>query len=131
MKICDIEDCNFPVFSKGKCKFHFPRKRTLSKKSVMTQDIKQIDKMNDFFLKIWRNKPHYSEISGIYLGTEPKTYFFHHILEKQSNKEAMYDEDNIILLTFDEHQNIHLNPNRYEEINKRREQLIKKYERTN
>ena len=84
-------------------------------------------KMRQFFLDIWKKKRHYSEISNTYLGDEPLSTFFHHILYKESYPELMYEEDNIILLLPDEHANSHTDKFRYEEINKRRELLLTKY----
>jgi len=79
------------------------------------------------FLDIWRKRHHISEISGEYLGDEPLTIFFHHILPKEKYPEANKDEENIILLTFDEHGTVENDIYRYEEINKRREKLTIKY----
>lgn len=79
------------------------------------------------FEKIWKERPHYSELSWEYLGKELSSLFFHHILPKSRYEEAMLDEDNIILLTWDEHSNVENDPTRYDEINKRREKLLKKY----
>lgn len=130
MKICEIEGCNNPVFSKGRCRFHQIRspikKKSFIKKKVKV-NVEKNQQMKDFFLEIWRERPHYSEISGQFLGNEPKTLYFHHLLEKQKVKEAMYDKENIILLTGDEHQTVHLDMYKYEEINKRRELLLIKY----
>ena len=84
--------------------------------------------MRDFFLHIWKKRPHKSEVSGDYLASEPLHVFFHHILPKEKYPEAGLDEENIILLTLDEHSNVESDIYRYEEVNKRREQLKKKYE---
>jgi hypothetical protein len=86
--------------------------------------------MQNFFLQIWEKRKHYSEISGTYLGKTPLTVFFHHILPKSKYPQAELDEENIILLTLEEHDNVEMDIYRYEEVNKRRESLIKKYERT-
>lgn len=80
-----------------------------------------------FFLSIWNKRPHKSEISNKYLGKEPLSIFFHHILPKNKYPAAKLDEENVILLTLEEHDNVEINIYRYEEINKRREQLKIKY----
>ena len=80
-----------------------------------------------FFLEIWNSRPHKSEISGDKLGKEPLTIYFHHILPKNLYPQAKYDEQNIILLTFDEHHNAEIDIYRYEEINKRYKLLKIKY----
>jgi len=94
-----------------------------------TDGVKKMSEMNEFFLSIWNKRRHYSEISGEYLGKEPLTIYFHHILPKEKHPEAKFDEDNIILLTFDEHNNVEMNMYRYEKINQKRELLKAKYER--
>lgn len=83
--------------------------------------------MKNLFLEIWKRKPHKSEVSGSYLGKEPLTTFFHHILPKSKYPQAALDEQNIILLTPEEHASVELDIYKYEEINKRREMLKIKY----
>ena len=53
--------------------------------------------------------------------------FFHHILPKKQYPQAEFDEENIILLTLEEHDQVEMDMYRYPEINKRREQLKIKY----
>jgi len=79
------------------------------------------------FKEIWEERPHYSEISWTPLGREILSIYFHHILPKSTWEEAMFDKDNIILLSGDEHTLVENDPTRYEEINKRREKLKEKY----
>jgi hypothetical protein len=112
-----------------KCK---PRKALKSVKfstvkRKTSDDSAQILQMQEFFLSIWKKKPHLSEISGIPLIGEPSSAYFHHILPKSKYPEAKFDEDNIILLTFDEHNNVENDIYKYEIINKKREQLKIKY----
>ena len=86
-----------------------------------------IDLMRNFFMEIWRKRPHVSEVSPTYLGNEPLSVFFHHILPKEKYPQAQYDEENIILLTLSEHESVELDMYKYDEINKRREYLKTKY----
>ena len=83
--------------------------------------------MWELFQQIWQERPQYSEVSWTKLGWEISSVYFHHILPKERYKEAMFDKDNIILLTWDEHTSVENNPTKYEEINKRREKLKEKY----
>ena len=89
--------------------------------------IRQISEMQEFFLQIWRKRLHYSQVSMDYLGKEPLSVFFHHILPKEKYPQAMYDEENIILLTLEEHDNVERDIYKYEEVNRRRELLKTKY----
>jgi len=101
----------------------------LSKKLDKSEEvIRQISEMQEFFLQIWRKRLHYSQVSMDYLGKEPLSVFFHHILPKEKYPQAMYDEENIILLTLEEHDNVERDMYKYEEVNRRRELLKKKYD---
>ena len=97
-----------------------------SKKGVSDGYIQQ----REMFLDIWKKRPHKSEVSGVYLGKEVMSTYFHHILPKEKYPEACLDEENIILLTLEEHSNVENDMYRYEEVNNRRNQLNLKYERT-
>lgn len=107
-----------------------PKSRGFSKPVRKQEDNRQISEMRDFFLQLWQKKRHYSEVSGKYLGEEPLTVFFHHILPKEKYPEASLDEENIIFLTLEEHDQVEMDIYRYEEVNKRRALLKSKYEGT-
>lgn len=79
------------------------------------------------FLEIWKKREHVSEVSGTYLGPEPLSIFFHHILPKSKYPQGDLDEENIVILTGDEHTNVENDMYKYEEVNKRRESLKRKY----
>jgi hypothetical protein len=109
----------------------------LSSKMSVISSIKAKNVHNDghnqqreMFLNIWKKKRHYSEVSGAYLGSEPMSTYFHHILPKEKYPDACLDEENIILLTLEEHSNVENDMYRYEEVNKRRNHLLTKYERS-
>jgi hypothetical protein len=114
------------------CFQHKPRKRiaaqSLTKSVKKDEVIRKIDVMREFFLQIWKKRQHLSEISGLPLVGEPLSVYFHHILPKEKYPQAALDEENIILLTLDEHSNVESDIYKYEEINIKREQLKKKYE---
>jgi hypothetical protein len=81
----------------------------------------------DMFLNVWKKRKHNSEVSGDYLGSEPMSTYFHHILAKEKYPDACLDEENIILLTLEEHSNVENDMYRYDEVNKRRNSLNEKY----
>jgi len=120
------------------CFQHKPRKPLAKKntKGWVSKDnaekygeaLARVVDMQNFFLQIWKKRPHKSEVSGESLGSEPLHIFFHHILPKEKYPEASLDEENIILLTLDEHSNVENDMYKYEEVNKKREQLKQKYE---
>ena len=92
------------------------------------ETIRQMSEMRDFFLHIWKKRPHKSEVSGTSLGSEALHIFFHHILPKEKYPEAALDEENIILLTLWEHSDVESDIYKFEEVNKRRDQLKQKYD---
>ena len=129
MKTCSVEGCNNRVWSKGLCTNHTSRQplaRTSSIKKSVVKKPKIANPMHVFFMEIWKKREHVSEISGTPLGKEAMSTFFHHILPKNKYPEVAYDESNIILLTLDEHTNVESDIYRYEEINRRRIELLNK-----
>ena len=119
------------------CFQHKPRKPFKPKKKLLAYRPKgyealreEILKMRQFFLEIWNKRTHHSEVSGAYLGKEPMSTYFHHRLAKEKYPAACLDEENIILLTLEEHSNVENDMYKYEEVNDRRKHLLKKYERS-
>lgn len=117
------------------CFQHKPRKQLqqLGRPSLTTKKKVSDGKshqMREMFLDMWKRKPHKSEVSGTYLGKEPMSTYFHHILPKEKYPDACLDEENIILLSFEEHQMVETDIYKYEKINIKREKLLEKYERT-
>ena len=111
------------------CFIHKPKKAIPKTKKILKGYKKETktDEMRDFFLSIWKKKPHFSEVSGKFLGNEPRTTFFHHLLPKSKYPDIAFDEENIILLTWEEHQQVESDIYRYEEVNNRRKYLKLKY----
>lgn len=114
------------------CFQHKPRKRitaqNLTKNVKKNAVIRKTPELHKFFLQIWKKRQHLSENSGLPLVGEPLSVYFHHILPKNKYPEAEFDEENIILLTLNEHDQVESDMYRFEEVNKRRELLQKKYE---
>lgn len=85
-------------------------KRTPLKKVSTKQRARNIEKirntrlMREFFLEIWKERPHYSEVSGEYLGESPLSYHFDHLLEKSKYPSLQFEKENIALVTFEEHE---------------------------
>lgn len=115
------------------CFQHKPRKPLALTKGFKVKvpekhPITEMNPMKDMFLLIWKKRPHKSEVSGTSLGYEALSTYFHHILPKEKYPQAALDEENIILLTLNEHDQVESDMYRFEEVNQRREQLKKKYE---
>ena len=96
------------------------------KKALPSKGKSSPNKDHLFFMEIWKKRPHRSEISGVYLGKEPSSAFFHHILPKNKYPEVRMDEENIILLTIDEHADVESDMYKFDIINQRRINLLKK-----
>ena len=114
------------------CFKHKPRKLIAAVKSLVNKR-KTSDRspkvLHELFMNIWKKRKHYSEVSGTYLGKEALSIYFHHILPKNKYPNASLDEENIIFLTLEEHDQVEMDIYRYEEINNRRKYLIDKYTR--
>ena len=133
MKTCSVEGCEKNVWSKGLCLSHIKRKPItpkrgglISVKRDMFVQKTKIETMRNLFLEIWKERKHYSEVSGDYLGGEALSTFFHHILPKSKYPELQYDKSNIILLTLPEHESVENDIYRFEEVNRRRIELLNK-----
>jgi hypothetical protein len=126
VKLCKELGCKMRAWSGGVCKNHIPKKALQSAPKPANNNDK-ILKMQEFFLSVWKKRPHKSEVSGKSLGKEAMSTYFHHILPKEKYSEACFDEENIILLTLDEHSNVENDIYKYEIINEKRKQLKTKY----
>ena len=96
------------------CFIHKPRK-ALAKTKMLTkinktvknvENNRQISDMNLFFLQIWtKRKKHDCENCGKWLGNEPLSYMFDHLLEKSKFPELKFEEENIMLVCLECHDN--------------------------
>ena len=124
---CSVEGCNNRVWGKGLCLSHIKRKPITPKRGgLLVAKRDMFVQIRNLFLEIWKERKHYSEVSGDYLGGEALSTFFHHILPKSKYPELEYDKSNIILLTLDEHTDVESCMYKFEEVNKRRIELLNK-----
>lgn len=87
-KNCDREYC-----------FHHKPKKALSRRATPPPVKENVTQMRDFFLGIWnKRKKHECENCGEWLGKEPLSYMFDHLLEKKSHPELRLEEENIMLV---------------------------------
>ena len=131
MKKCKVCNCS----SESDFCFRHKQRKPMPKIGIKKIALEEADKflkdegnkMNYFFFLIWQKRPHKSEISGEVLYNPVSTAYFHHILPKKKFPVAEFDEENIVLLTLEEHDNVEMDMYKYEEINKKRELLKLKY----
>ena len=119
MKKCKAEGCNYNVFSHGYCQRHSHLrtddkamglknvivKRTVIARTPIKAKFKAPTGQLEVFKEIWNERKHVSEVSGSPLMFDVQC--FHHILTKQAYPKFLLFKPNIILLTRDEHRQIH------------------------
>jgi len=59
---------------------------------------KNKQEMFDFFKALWNKRKHECENCGKWLGKEPLSYMFDHLLEKSKYPQLTLEEDNIMLV---------------------------------
>lgn len=132
-KKCKHEGCTNPVWTGGLCQSHIGKKPMKKAKhnKVFAAKIKKAGKQSGLryalFMLIWTKRGNKSEVSGERIYGEPSSAYFHHILPKSKFPDGDLDPENIIILTMDEHANVENNMFIFEEVNRRREYLLKKY----
>jgi hypothetical protein len=85
------------------------KKSTLKKKSPSAEkleaDKKQSEKDKEFYKKIWESRPHKCVVCNTYLGSEMKTAYMDHLLEKSIYPELRYESENIAIVCLNCHGN--------------------------
>jgi 5-methylcytosine-specific restriction endonuclease McrA len=96
------------------CFIHKPRKALAKTKGLskvvknasFDDNYRNISDMKAFFLQVWNKKQkHECENCGKWLGSEPLSYMFDHLLEKSKYPELKYTEENIMLVCLECHDN--------------------------
>jgi 5-methylcytosine-specific restriction endonuclease McrA len=131
MKAKKCKKCDCPSWSGGLCKNHIerkPMKTSTIKTGGRRVGKKQSQTRYELFMLIWKKRGPHSEVSGEKIFGEPSSAHFHHILPKSKYPEADLDPENIIIMTMDEHNNVENDMFKYDEVNRRRELLLKKYD---
>ena len=73
----------------------------------MTEKQQEHKKRMEFFQSIWNVRPHYCVNCNKWLGHEPRSYHFDHLLERKKYPEFEYERKNIALVCLDCHTNRH------------------------
>ena len=122
MKTCQAvehgEPCTYPVWGKGFCKFHQHLRTDKKPKAIckMTahkarQQKESISHDKAFYMTIWESRKHQcleclaTRSERSFLGNEPHTYNFDHVLEKGESRFAhlRHEERNIQLICMTHH----------------------------
>lgn len=80
-----------------------------------------------FYVKIWNASNKRCQITGRYLGNEPLTTFFHHILPKSRFPEYRWCEWNILMVHPEVHAQIELDMDKVPGVRKMTEELMEKH----
>jgi hypothetical protein len=118
-KICENLNCNRFAFGKF-CNLHRPWTPLKTKKSLTprkktneqkAEKKRATEEMWKFFLEIWNERPHRCEVTGKFLGKEPLTTMFHHLLPKQDScfPQYKFKKWNIALIHPDIHTTVEQN----------------------
>ena len=106
LKTGTCKGCNEPeiliVYSTGKLCYSCNRDRIASKRKPMKKGHKTTGE-KELFLQIWSERPHLCVNCNKDLGTEPRTFFFSHILSKGAHPEKRLLKNNIQLLCYQCH----------------------------
>lgn len=118
MKKCKNKNCeSTKIWSKGFCRYHFlqenppkPIKKSgkIAKISVKGEIKKQkkkeyTEEQFKMFLEIWTNNPHYCQSCNKYLGEEPLSLYFDHLIEKSARRDLALVKENIYICCGDCH----------------------------
>ena len=108
MKTCSVENCNNRIWGRGVCQKHTPKTPLKSssfkpKKKDKNKTLDYLVKRNEFFESMWKKRKHYCEECGMFLGHSPLSYMFDHLLEKSKYPDLEFEENNIMLTCFSDH----------------------------
>jgi hypothetical protein len=130
-----LKKSNTPLLQKSALKKVGTLKKIAVPKTKEQKELKkqELEKMWKMFQEIWEERAsadggHYSEISGENLGCVCYTVFMHHVFEKSTYPEYKYDKENIVMITWKEHGQLHQDEKFYSIINTKRKELKFKYE---
>lgn len=146
-KKCLHKDCKYNQFGGGYCIVHQflrkdkkknkPQNRTPIPKTSKRQRVrlgerkKLFEKDKEFYSEIWDERPHVCFETGVYLGEEPLTLYFHHVLEKGIERFSKYRHKkwNIVLLSWEAHDQVRSNIDLTPKVKAYTQKLLKKYDK--
>ena len=100
------------------------------RKARLAEERMEKEKMFLFFIEIWEDTPQSMRKcyeTGRWLGNEPLSTFFHHVLEKQTYPEFCLERWNIVLLHPDVHNQVHSNIDKTPKVKALKEELLEKW----
>lgn len=144
-KTCKAKGCKWNVFAKEYCKNHQYLRTdykppSLKKTPIRKKSEKQRSRLGEqkllqeadwrFYLEIWDERDHICFETDQYLGNEPQTLFFHHVLEKgiRRYKKYRHCKWNIVLISWQVHDQVGMDIDRCPRIKAYHDKLLKQIE---
>lgn len=90
---------------------------------------KQFEQDILFYQKIWNRRDHVCYECNKWLGIEPLTVFFHHVLPKKKYPQYRYATENIVLVCFTCHGQAEMNIDKTPKIKLKRDALLGMHDR--
>lgn len=84
------------------CKECYDNRKKLKLNRVSLKE--EENRLNEVFVKVWEENPHYCFHCGKWLGLEMKPIFFSHILSRGAHPGLRCDPENIVLACMECHQ---------------------------
>lgn len=113
------------------CLYHYRlAKKGTGIKSVSEKQKEVLADDQKFYRLIWKKKKHVSELSGKPLGDKMKSIFFSHILPKKNYPRFRHREDNIMLMTAQEHHDWEFTDRKneiFDKVKEKYEKLLQEY----
>lgn len=144
-KLCNNKGCKYNQFGGGFCRNHQwlrtdKKQKPLNRTSIRKKSEKQKSRLGEqkllqetdwrFYLEIWDEREHICFETDEYLGDEPQTLFFHHVLEKgiRRYKKYRHCKWNIVLISWQVHDQVGMDIDRCPRIKAYHDKLIKQIE---
>lgn len=118
------------IWSKGRCKGcaskGYSKIRKTRTKETIDANKEQHEKDLQFYQSIWSVRRHVCFNCNKGLGYEPNLLYFHHIIRKSSHPEFRYDEENIVLLCGECHNQVETDISKTPKVKQLTIELLKK-----
>jgi hypothetical protein len=105
-----------------------PLKKISDKKLASLAKAREIRQKDlSFYVSLWKRSDKKCSVSGVYLGEEPLTTFFHHLLPKSKYPEYRWCEWNIVIISARVHSQVETNISKVPKIEEMTKELLEKH----
>ena len=99
MKRTPLKRKSGPISSK---KTFIKKKKPTAEKKQQSEEQRERDKV--FYTDIWKERPHRCVVCNAALGSEMKTIYMDHLLEKSTHPHLRYESENIAIVCLNCHE---------------------------